>query len=413
MKKARYTKSVTIAGPHFVWPPAPEQDELDALIRQRKKDISIKGKSGPIKILEESFLEYLENKVKYCISFNSGTSALLAAYFALNLQEGDEVIGPALTFHAALSPLFMLKVNPVLVDVDRFTRCIDPNKIESAITERTKAITIVHQWGHPADMDAIKRIARKYNLKIIEDCSHAHGSKYRNQKVGTFGDIAVFSLQAAKMLYAGEGGLLVTNTQEYHDRATLLGHYRDRSREEIKNPFYQSFWVTGYGLKLRMSPYNAVTAIYALKKLDERIAARKKCLLYLSKGLGQIPEIEIPYIAENAEMGAWYGYKPILKLDKINVSRLEYIKLLQEEGVEIAIPSAPVLADLPLYNLKDDKMFHDRKNKKVYKSKDYPVAQFLTERALSMETFTDWDMSKSIIDQYIRAFKKVSKQVSI
>src|SRR5690606_10076033 len=125
-------KIVTYQMPHEIWPPEPDKDELKDLANQRKKDISIKGKSGPIKELEEKFLIFLENQRKYCISFNSGTSALLAAYFAIGIQEGDEVIGPALTFHAAMSPLFILKGVPILVDVDRNTRCIDPKLIEAA-----------------------------------------------------------------------------------------------------------------------------------------------------------------------------------------------------------------------------------------------------------------------------------------
>jgi len=403
-------KIVTSPMPHEFWPPEPEEAELRDLADQRKKDISIKGKSGPIKQLEKNFLVFLENQRKYCISFNSGTSALLAAYFAIGIQEGDEVIGPALTFHAALSPLFILKGVPVLVDVDRNTRCIDPKLIEEAITSKTKAITVVHQWGHPGHMDEILAIAKKHNLKIIEDCSHAHGSRYKGKLVGTFGDIAIFSLQAQKMLFAGEGGLFVTNIQKFHDRATLLGHYRDRSKEEIKDDFYQSFWVTGYGLKLRMSPYNAVTAIHSLEKLSERINSRKKCLTYFSEGIKNLPEIEIPYIAPWADMGAWYGYKPLVRLELIKGhSRKQYIQRLKDCGVEVDPPSAPVLNTLPLYNLGDDRMFGEPKpvpNKDV----KFPIAEMHANTSLSLPTFTKWEKCKPIIDQYIEAFKQTSKE---
>lgn len=408
--KNKIQKIVTFPMPHESWPPAPGRLELSDLANQRKKDISIKGKSGPIKQLEESFLLFLDNQRKYCISFNSGTSALLAAYFAIGIQEGDEVIGPALTFHAALSPLFILKGVPVLVDVDRETRCLDPNFIETAITPKTKAITVVHQWGHPGDMDNILKIARDYNLKVIEDCSHAHGSRYKGRLVGTFGDVAIFSLQAQKMMFAGEGGLFVTNNREYHDRATLLGHYRDRSKEEIADPFYQLFWVTGYGLKLRMSSYNAVTAIHSLKKLNERIAGRKKCLTYFSEGIKDLPEVEIPYIAPWAEMGAWYGYKPLIKLELIKgKSREKYIQRLKDYGVEVDAPSAPVLNTLPLYNLRKDRMFAKSKLA-PNKGKHFPVAEMHARSSLSLPTFTDWKKCKPVIDQYILAFKKVSKE---
>ncbi|MEK7518122.1 MAG: DegT/DnrJ/EryC1/StrS family aminotransferase [Patescibacteria group bacterium] len=401
-------KAVSIPHPHFIWPPKSNTLEKKDLGEQRDKDISIKGSSGPIRELENEFKNFLENKIKYAITFNSGTSALLAAYFALGVDEGDEVISPAFTYHATVSPVFILRANPVLVDVDVNTWCIDPNKIEEKITKKTKVIVVNHQWGHPADMEEILKITRKYKLKLLEDCSHAHGSKYKERMVGAFGDIAVFSLQANKMMFAGEGGILVTNSTEYHDRATLFGHYRDRARDEIKNKFYQQFWFTGYGLKLRMSPYNAITAIYSLEKLKDRIASRKMCLTYFSKKLSQFTEITVPYIADYANMGAWYGFKPLYNSKSFhNISREKYIKALAAEGVEVKEPQSDALSRLPLYTIEEDKMFRDRSHKYVFKSGDYPVAEKLASSALSLPTFTEWPKSKEIIDQYIQAFHKV------
>src|SRR5258708_18799144 len=183
------SKAVKQKHPHFVWPPKSKKVELIDLMKQRDKDISIKGRSGTIKELEDKFIKFLDNKRKYAITFNSGTCALLAAYFAAGIDEGDEVIAPAITYHAAITPLYFLKANPILVDVDPQTFCINPALIEKAITKKTKAITVVHQWGHPADMEPIIKIAKKYRLLIIEDCSHAHGSLYKGIKVGLFGDI--------------------------------------------------------------------------------------------------------------------------------------------------------------------------------------------------------------------------------
>jgi dTDP-4-amino-4,6-dideoxygalactose transaminase len=401
-------KAVKINQPHFIWPPKSTKKEREALGSQRDKDISIKGSSGPILELENKFKKFLNNKIKYAITFNSGTSALLAAYFALGVDEDDEVIAPAFTYHAAISPIFILKASPILVDVDIKTWCIDPALIEKNITSKTKVITVVHQWGHPADMDKIMSIAKKYKLKVIEDCSHAHGSKYKGKPVGTFGDVAVFSLQANKIVFAGEGGILVTNSAEYNDRAILLGHYRDRAKDNIINPFYQQFWFTGYGLKLRMSPYNAITAIHSLEMLKKRIKSRKKCLTYFSKKLEQFPEITIPYISKNVDMGAWYGFKPLYNPKKFhNITRERYVEALKAEGVEIKIPQSDSLSTLPLYTLQENKMFKNRKNQKTYRIGDFPNAEYLGSRGLSLPTFTDWKKSKIIIDQYINAFKKI------
>lgn len=392
----------------FLWPPKSSDEEKIALGRQRDIDISIKGSTGPILELENKFKKFMNNKVKYCITFNSGTSALLAAYLALGIDQDDEVIAPAFTYHAAISPIFILRANPVLVDVDPKTWCIDPDKIEAKITKNTKLITVVHQWGHPADMDKILKIAKKHNLKVLEDCSHAHGSRYKNRLVGTFGDAAVFSLQANKIVFAGEGGILVTNNQEIHDRAVLLGHYRDRSRDEIKDDFYQQFWFTGYGLKLRMSPYSAITAIYSLKEINRRIRQRDKALSYFSEKLSVFPEITVPHIEDYAFMGAWYGYKPLYNSKKFhNLPRNLYIQALQAEGVEVKEPQSDTLSRLPLYTLKKNKMFEKRNYSFIYKNGDFPNAEKFADCALSLPTFTNWPESKQIIDLYIKAFEKV------
>lgn len=398
--------------PHFVWPPLSTKAERDDLALQRDKDISIKGSSGPIRQLEEAWKVFLGGSVRHAITFNSGTSALLAAYFALGIGEGDEVIGPAITYHAALSCLYFLKATPVLVDVELNSWTINPELIEAAITPRTKAITVVHQWGHPAEMDKIMEIAAKHKLAVIEDCSHAHGSKYRGQFVGTFGDVAVFSFQANKIVFAGEGGILVTNSDLIHDRATLLGHYRDRSRDEIIDPFYQRFWVTGYGLKLRMSPYNAITALHAVYALPGRIQQRKKCLEYFSAGLIDLPELQIPVIPQHIDIGAWYGYKPrFIAKNFHNISREKYISALVAEGVEISEPGSPAFSSLPLFTVEHDRMFRQKRAKRVYSAGQFPVAEQLAAEGLSLPTFTSWSTDKIIIDQYIDAFHKVHRHV--
>ncbi len=402
--------AVNVPHPHIVWPPLASQAELEDIAAQRNRDISIKGKSGPIRDFEEAFKSFLENEVQYTVSFNSGTSALLAAYFAIGIDAGDEVIGPCLTFHAALSPLYLLRAKPVLVDIDIDTRCIDPEKIEERITDKTKAITVVHQWGHPADMDAILSIAKKYDLKVIEDCSHAHGSRYKGKLCGTFGDVAIFSLQANKAVFAGEGGILVTDSALYHDRATLLGHYRDRSRDEVVDSNLQKFWVTGFGLKLRMSPFNAIVAKHSLEHFPRIKSGRHACLKYFIEGLKEVEYIIPPYVADDVDMGAWYGFKPLYKQERLEgIPRDVLIAALRAEGVEVKVPSAPVLSTLPLYSSKYPPLFrHHCEHLSQQKHIDYPVGMQVQREALSLPTFYSWETHKPIIDQYIKAFQKIA-----
>lgn len=400
--------SVTIPHPHKKWPPDASLAELEELSQQRNLDISIKGRRGPIFSFEEAFLHFLKNEVKYAITFNSGTSALLAAYFALGIEEGDEVIGPCLTYHAALSPLFLLRATPVLVDIDINSRCIDPRKIESAITPKTKAITVVHQWGHPADMDSIMTIAKKHALYVIEDCSHAHGSKYKGQMCGTFGNVAVYSLQANKAVFAGEGGILVTNSAVINDRATLLGHYRDRSKENVVDPAMQKYHVTGFGQKLRMSPFNAVVAKHALLNFPAIKEERHQCLHYFNKRLSQVSYIDPLMLENDIDMGAWYGFKPLYIPERnLEISRDLLILALKKEGVEISKPSGPLLSTLPLYSIDESPLFPSLTEGKREQQTNYPVGKFVDQHALSLPTFYSWKHHKPIIDQYIDAFIKV------
>lgn len=401
---------VHIPHPHEKWPPDAKADELKEIASQRNIDISLKGRSGIVLELEDEFKKFMDQQVEYVITFNSGTSALLAAYFALGITDGDEVIGPCLTYHAALSPMFILGAKPVLVDIDVITRGINPEKIEESITRKTKAITVVHQWGHPVDIEDVLSIAKKYNLYVIEDCSHAHGSKYKGKLCGTFGDVAIFSLQANKAVFAGEGGVLVTNNTDVHDKATLLGHYRDRSRDEVKNSKLNQYWVTGFGQKMRMSTLNAVVAIHSLRNFGEIKKGRHQCLSYFNKRLEETECVKPLEMKSYIDIGAWYGFKPLFNPEKIEgIPRSVFIKALQQEGVEVNAPSAPILSRLPLFYEKNPFTIKESEKRMVNYEERYPVASYVEANALSLPTFYSWKDHKDTINQYIEAIIKVRR----
>jgi dTDP-4-amino-4,6-dideoxygalactose transaminase len=387
-------------------------DELRDLAAQRNIDIGIRGRAGPIAQLEDEFRIFLEGQVKHVITFNSGTSALLSAYFAIGVETGVQIIGPALTYHAALSPVYLLGGEAVLADIEMTSRCIDPGEIERRITERTRAITVVHQWGHPANMDAILALARKHKLAVVEDCSHAHGSRYKGQLCGTFGDVAVFSLQTNKAIFAGEGGILVTNNDLYADRAVLLGHYRDRSREEVTNEQLKRFWVTGYGLKLRMSPFNAIVALHSLKRFQHVKAERHRCLQYLRAKLAGFSYLEPPFVSPEVDMGAWYGFKPLYREEVLGISRECLIQALRAEGMEIGGPSGPTLSTQPLYAATTDPLFPSGRPRFGNQPSDTPRATKVEVTALSLPTFWRWDHDRPIIDAYVAAFQKIENHAA-
>ena len=212
--------------------------------------------------LETEWSDYYN--IRFSVAVNSATSGLYAAIGALGIGYGDEVIVSPYTMSAcSIAPLIYGAV-PIFADIDPDTGCLDPESVASKVTERTKAILIVHQFGYVANMDAIVRIANKNNLKIIEDCAQAHGAKYQKKFVGTIGDIGVFSLNVNKTIQSGEGGIIVTNDEAIYERLCLIRNHGEnvvesRGIRNIENLFGQNY---------RMTEVTASIARVQLKKLS-------------------------------------------------------------------------------------------------------------------------------------------------
>ena len=166
---------------------------------------------------EQAFASF--HGAQYGIAVTNGTAALEVTLAALGIKSGDEVIVPNFTFVATASAVLFANALPVLVDVSARTHCIDPDLAEAAITPRTKAIIAVHMGGHPADLDRLRQLTSRHGLALIEDCAHAHASEWRGQRVGTFGTAGTFSFQSSKLMTAGEGGIIISNTKEFERQA--------------------------------------------------------------------------------------------------------------------------------------------------------------------------------------------------
>jgi dTDP-4-amino-4,6-dideoxygalactose transaminase len=190
----------------FTWPIVTDRHEQAVLKVMRAGQMS---GLDVTKEFEKKYAQALGRK--YGLACPNGTAAILDAMYGLGIGVGDEVIAPSITYWASVAQAYTLGATPVFADVAPDTICIDPTDIEHRITPRTKAIVVVHYAGMPADMDAIMKIAAKHNLKILEDCSHAHGALYKGKEIGTFGDAAVFSLMTGKSLAVGEGGIFFTD----------------------------------------------------------------------------------------------------------------------------------------------------------------------------------------------------------
>ena len=228
-------------GDIFTWPIITKEHE-DAIIKVLR-DRSMSG----LDITKQFEAEYCKwEGCKYALGFSSGTAALQTAMYGCKVGVGDEVIMPSITYWASGLQAYSLGATVVFAEVDPDTLCIDPDDIEKKISDKTKAIVVVHYMGHPADMDRIMAIAKKHGIKVVEDVSHAHGALYKGKKVGTIGDVAGYSLMSGKSFAIGEGGILTTDDREIYERAIAFGHYARYNANFIETDYLKE----GAGLPL-------------------------------------------------------------------------------------------------------------------------------------------------------------------
>lgn len=249
---------------------------------------------------------------KYVISAANGTVTLQLALEACGIGYGDEVIVPGITWQATAASILDINAVPVLVDVCEDTWCIDAAAVEAAVTERTKAIIPVHLYGSFADMDAIMAIARKHNLRVIEDCAHKHGGEWNGKKAGSIGDIGSFSFQLSKLMTAGEGGALTTSDPDLWERLDAL-------RNCGRRPEQQGDEATGQGLygdegnfiqsgNYRITEFQAAILLEQLKRLPEQNAHRDANATYLNQQLKQLPGVAPMRRDERETQEAYFNF---------------------------------------------------------------------------------------------------------
>lgn len=313
----------------FIHPKITKEIEK-AVIEQLHDTISIYDNSNIFKKFEESFAKY-HNK-KYALVTSSGTSALHSLYDAINLREGDEVICPIYTFFATVSPIFQTGAKPVFVDCDE-TGNIDYKKIEEKINNNTKAIMVTHMWGYPCKMDELRKIADKYGIYLLEDCSHAHGGEYKGKKLGEWSDAAAFSLQGNKIITGGEGGIIITNNKYIYKNCILLGHYNKRCKQEInKNSTDYKYATTGKGLKLRAHPLAIRIAYEQFKNIDNINSIKQDMVNIIKNTIDNIDglTLNVPYEGSKCSY-----YALIIKYDPSKFNNLpieRFIDALNAEG---------------------------------------------------------------------------------
>jgi dTDP-4-amino-4,6-dideoxygalactose transaminase len=322
---------------------------------------------------EESFKKYL--RVKHAIAVNSCTSALHLALKCAEIKQGDEVIVPSITHASTAEVVTYFNAKPVLIDIEKDTHLIDASKIEKKITKKTKAIIPVHYAGQPVDIDAIRQIAEKYKLYVIEDAAHAFPAKYKDKYIGTIGHATCFSFYATKTITTGEGGMITTDNPNWAKRMRMLrlhGVTRDAWQRENDVNFWE-YDVVEPGLKYNTTDINSAIGIEQLKKADYMLQKRNEIALKYSKAFSGNEGI-FPYIIKKERESAWHIYPIKIDTDYLTINRNKFINELKARGIIASVHY------IPLYRFTYYK-------KLGYKIKEFPASEWIFERTLSLPIY--------------------------
>lgn len=395
----------------FHWPIVTQEDEeavLDVLRRGAMSGMDVTLQ------FEKEFAEW--QGMKYALAHNTGTAALHCAMFGCEIGVGDEIIAPSITYWASVLQVFSLGATVVFAEIDPNTMCIDPNEIEKHISPRTKAIMVVHYMGHPADMDPIMAVARRHNLKVIEDVSHAQGGRYKGRMLGTFGDVAAMSLMSGKSLAIGEAGMLVTNDRKIYERAVAFGHY-ERYNDTIQDPdlaAYRGLPLGGY--KYRMHQMSSAVGRVQLKHYDRRIAEIRQAMNYFWDLLQDVPGLQAHRTPTDSDsnMAGWYAphglYHP-KQLGGLSVTR--FAEAVRAEGSQCSPGINKPLHTHGLLNTADV-YGHDRPTRIAFSDRDLrqgigelPISEEIGHRTYSIPWFKHY--RPEIIEQHANAFRKAAE----
>jgi dTDP-4-amino-4,6-dideoxygalactose transaminase len=402
---------VSEPGNMFDWPIVNKNMEEAVLQVLRNRNMS---GTDITKEFEKGFADW--HGMKYALGHSSGTASLQAAMYGVELGPGDELICPSITYWASCTQALSLGASVVFADIVPETLCVDHADIERLITERTKAIMVVHYAGMPAEMDKIVPLAEKYGLKIIEDVSHAQGALYKGKMVGTFGDAAGFSLMSGKSFAIGEGGMLLTNKQSVYERALLFGHYGRHNEIQEGNFPKESLGIPWGGYKYRMHQLSSAVGIEQLKKYPAEMTEIDKAMNYFWDLLEDLPGIKArrPDKESGSTMGGWYAARGVYcskELEGLSIKR--FCEAVTAEGVEGVVPGCNKnLALHPIFNTLDV-YGHGKATQNVFRdganiredSRNLPVAANVQNVIFTIPWFKHF--RKKFIEECAGAFRKV------
>jgi dTDP-4-amino-4,6-dideoxygalactose transaminase len=326
---------------------------------------------------------------KHAAALSSATAGLHLALLAHGIGPGDEVITTPLTFAATVNMIALVGATPVLADIDRRTLQVRVAEIEKRITKRTKAIIVVHYVGDAADLDPIMELARRHKLVVIEDAAHAAGTEYKGKKIGSFDTTSIFSFHPNKNITTGEGGMIITPSEEIFEKVCLLRfHGMDRNAwkrfAKAGSPRYD---ISTPGYKYNMMDIQAALGIHQLPRLDSFIDARHRLAMRYHEAFRDLDALILPEPVPYPTRHAWHLYTPLVNLDALTIDRDRFMQELKERNIGVGLHYTAVHE------------FSYYRDHYGWKPADFPEAHFVSERIMSLPLFpllTDDDQDDAI-----------------
>jgi dTDP-4-amino-4,6-dideoxygalactose transaminase len=370
-----------------------DEEEIQAVVEVLRSGWLTKGPR--VQEFENAFASYVG--ATHALAVNSCTAALHLALGAIGLSEGDEVIVPTMTFAASGEVVLYFKARPVLVDCSDNTGQLDSDAVERAITPRTKAILPVHYAGYPCDMDRILDIAKRHNLRVIEDAAHALPTRYKGRMVGTLGDITCFSFYATKTMTTGEGGLAATENEDFAERMRLFSLH-GISRDAWKRYTAEGSWrydILEAGYKYNFTDIQAALGLAQLARCDAMRARRAYLAGRYTEALTSLDAFGTPPVPPDGQH-AWHLYALQLNPSAVRISRDQVIEELKQRGIGTSVHFIP----LHLHTLYQKQL--------GYRAGQFPVAEKYFEREISLPIYPS--MSDEDCDDVIEALRDIERQ---
>lgn len=351
------------------------------------------GKGPKTEAFEDAVKEYTGSK--YAVGVNSCTAGLHLSLMAMGVGKGDEVITSPMTFPATVNVIFHQGAKPVFVDIVKDNLTIDTEKIKKKITSKTKAVIAVHFAGHPCEMNEILRLAKEYNLFVIEDAAHALGSEYRGKKIGGIGHLTCFSFYATKNITTGEGGMVTTNNRDFFNKIMILslhGLSKNAWKREKSGNYAQPWETVLPGFKYNMYDLQASIGIVQLRKIENFIEIRKQYSQIYAEAFLDMPEIII-LKRKNYVKCAYHLFVIMVKTEDLTANRREIIKALWRENIQVGIHYKAVHLH-PFY-----------KRTFSFKGGDFPVAEYASDRVISLPLYPN--LREEDVRRVIRNLRKI------